>query len=93
MANKKSPSKCVISMGEKITRTQYSGKVSGVNLLNACIHLINDIENTTGMNPKFTLGTIAEAFDMKVVHNKKPTMRASVSEATAKEGETEDEGD
>ncbi len=87
----KSPSKCVITMGEKITRTKFSGKVSGVNLINAIIHLVKDVKTTTGMPPSGVLSIVGETFGYKIVKMEpNPTMRASESEATASEDEDED---
>ena len=86
----KSPSKVIISMGIKITNTKFSGKVSGVNIVNAIIHLIKDVQTLTGMHPKGTLGIVCETFGYKIVPiNKNPTMSASKSEETAKEEEPE----
>ncbi len=83
--NKKSPAKCVVSMGEKITQTTYTGKVSGVNLLNAVIILMKDTKEMTGMAYKEIFAIVDDGLDAEVF-KKKPAMRASVSEATALDG-------
>jgi len=87
-SKRKSPSKCVISMGVKICQTKYTGKVSGVDLLNACIIIMKDTNKMTGMAYKEIFAIVDEGLGAKVFQ-KKPTISASVSEAVA----SEDEGD
>ncbi len=76
------PSKVIVTMGAKITKTDYSGKVSGVNLLNACIILMKDTNQMTGMAYKEIFAIVDEGLGADVF-KKKPTMRASVSEETS----------
>ena len=90
--NKIPPSKCIITMGEMLTQTQYSGKVSGVNMLNACINVLEDIKTTTGMPVSGALTIIANKFgyDIKIAKiEKNPTMNATKSNETAKDDEAE----
>lgn len=90
--NKLPPPKCILSFGEKLTQSKFSGKVSGVNLINGIIHLIRDASSLTGVNPKAILATVAGAFDYKITFVGEPnkTIRASESEKTAKEDDTEE---
>ena len=75
-------------MGEKLTQTQFSGQVSGVNLLNAIIHLVEDVKSTAGIAPRSTLAIVAEKFGYKLVRSEpNETMSASLSEKTANEEE------
>ena len=87
MAKKKlPPSKVIITMGETLTQTHFSGKVSGVNLINAIIHLVKDVEQTAGINAKGTLGIVCEAFGYRIIPmERNPTINASLSEKTASE--------
>lgn len=85
---KLSPSKIIITTGEGLTQSQVSGKVSGVNYLNAIIHLIRDTEILTGINAKVHLATVAEFFGYRIIPmERNPTMNASLSEKTANEDE------
>lgn len=78
-------------MGEKITRTDYSGKVSNVNLINATIHLMRDTQAMSGMAYKEIFAIVDGGLDAKVFR-KNPTMRASESEATANGDDLEEHG-
>jgi len=75
------PSKCIITMGEKITQTQFSGEVNGVNLINAMIHLMKDTQKMTGMQYKEIFAIVDGGLDANVFGKKAP-MRASVSESS-----------
>ncbi len=78
------PSKVIITMGETLTRTDFSGPVSAVNLINACIHLVTDIKTTAGMPESGSLSIICEKFGYKIEKMEpNATMRASKSEKTA----------
>ena len=77
------PSKVIITMGVKITNCQFSGKVSGVDLLNANIALLRDTNKMTGMAYKEMFAIIDEALGTEVFR-KKPTMDAGLSNKTAK---------
>jgi len=78
------PSKVIITMGETLTRTDFSGPVSAVNLINACIHLVDDIKSTSGMPESGSLAIICEKFGYTISKMKpNATMRASASEKTA----------
>lgn len=67
-------------MGVKITQTNYSGKVSGVDMLNAVIIMMKDTKVTTGMQFKEIFAIVDEGLGAEVFR-KKPTMSASKSQA------------
>lgn len=78
------PTKCIITMGELITRTKYVGKVSTVDTLNACMALMRDAQKFTGMQYKEIFAIVDEALGAGVFR-KKPTMNATVSDTVANE--------
>lgn len=81
MSKKKSklpPSKIIITVGEMITQTKFSGKVNNVNMLNACIALMKDTQKFTGMQYKEIFAIVDGGLDAGVFR-KKPTMNATVS--------------
>lgn len=77
--NKTTPSKCTITMGGKLTQTNYTGDISGIDLINAVILLMKDTQKMTGMQYKEIFAIIDDCLDAEVF-KKKPTMRASLSE-------------
>lgn len=82
--NKTVPTKCTITMGNKLTQTKYSGKVSGIDMINAVILLLKDTQKMTGMQYKEIFAIVDDCLDAEVF-KKKPTMNASVSEMTDSE--------
>ena len=76
------PSKVIVTMGEKLTQTQFSGEISTVNLLNAIIHLFKDTQKMSGMGYKEMFSIVDEGVGGGVFR-KKPTMNASLSDKTA----------
>ena len=76
-------SKIVIKTGKVSTQTNYEGEVSPIDLLNAVKALIEDVHKMDGsITYKIALALVADALGVKTTH---PPMRASVSEATARE--------
>lgn len=86
--NKIPPAKVIITMGDMITQTQFSGKVSGVNLINGVLALMKDAQKMTGMQYKEIFAIVDEGLGAEVFR-KKPAMRASTSQAG---DDTEDHG-
>lgn len=86
MGKRKKPTKCIITMGVKITSTNYDGEVSGVQLLNAAAVLMQDIQTMTGMQYKEIFAVVDAAVDGNVF-KKNPTINAGVSAATAEDEE------
>ena len=92
MAKKKSklpPAKVIITMGVKITQTQFIGTVSAVDVLNATIALMRDTQKFSGMQYKEIFAIVDEGVGGEVFR-KKPTMNASKSNETAELDDSEE---
>ena len=72
-------SKVILKMGEKITKTDYEGEISPVQLLNGVAHLMRDLQTLSGMQYKEIFAIVDAAVGANVF-KKKETVRASESE-------------
>jgi len=77
--NKLPPSKVIITCGEKITRTDFSGSFTNVNMINGVIALMRDTQKFTGMQYKEIFAIVDGGLDANVF-KKNPPMSASKSD-------------
>ncbi len=57
-------------MGKKITKSDYSGQVNNLDMLNACIILLKDTQKFSGMAYKEIFAIIDEGVGGNVFRNK-----------------------
>ncbi len=81
---KKVATKCIVTLGEHNTNVKFTDEVSGVNMLNATIAIMQEAQFHTGMKYKEIFAIVDEGLGAGVFR-KKPTMSASKSETTASE--------
>lgn len=76
------PAKCTITMGVKVTRTDYTGEVSNMDMLNASLAILRDAQAFSGMAYKEIFAILDDGLDAGVF-KKNPTMNASKSDEVA----------
>ena len=84
--DKTAPTKVVVTLGAQSTKVEFTGKVSGIEMLNATISIMRETKFHTGMSYKEIFAIVDEGLGAGVFR-KKPAMRASTSEATARDEE------